>query len=171
MWWSILVTEVVLCLEELCFWLGCNISTLFLWAINVYSFMFTHSHIHLRVNSQNEPDVKIRVHGYVHFAIIIYIIIVETIRFSVWQKSICNLCGQCYRNQQITEKQRSWGYIVIHYIFILNTYILFWMLSLEKSYLGDKSRLVKKQKNKQNNKLKFLVLISGQIFYVRSHTM
>lgn len=48
--------------------------------------------------------LELRVHGYAFFRIVIYLIIVETNSFCIWQKSIYSLYGKCYRNQQMTEK-------------------------------------------------------------------
>jgi len=44
------------------------------------------------------------------------------------------------------------NYVVIHYVFITKCFIL----SLDKCYLRDKSTLVKKQKNIQDNKVSCL---------------
>lgn len=61
------------------------------------------------------------------------------------------------------KNREVWGYIVIHYAFILNRFIL----PLGKCYLGDESQLVKNHKN-CDYKLRIIVTISGKIVSVRS---
>lgn len=135
--------------------------------IHVDSFIYPFMHILAKCTS-DEPvwKLEIRVHGYVHFTVVIYLIIVETVS-AHGEKIFAIFVVNVTRTSKWLRNREVRGYTVIHYVFILNCFIL----SVDKCYPGDKSRLVKKQKNKHNNTLSFLVLISGKILYVRSHTM
>lgn len=76
--------------------------------------MYIHSHtfIHISVYVYTHKThfgwtcMKIRAQSswLCFFRIVIYLIIVETNSFCIWQKSIYSLYGKCYRNQQMTEK-------------------------------------------------------------------